>query len=104
MNTDTPLPPDEPPRKNPPDGAMIDYISGQRRVGPVTLEIVDADGKSVRKYSSTDPESSRSIRRLAPFPPYWLRHAARAARQRPACTGSLWDLHYHAAARRRRAD
>ena len=34
INTDTPLPPDEPVGENPPDGAMIDYSLGKdRRAG-----------------------------------------------------------------------
>src|SRR3982750_856808 len=44
MNTDTPLPPDEPASKNPPDGAILDYYLGAAASGPVTLEILDAAG------------------------------------------------------------
>ncbi|MGH7120423.1 MAG: WD40/YVTN/BNR-like repeat-containing protein, partial [Acetobacteraceae bacterium] len=44
-NTDTPLPPDEPLGKNPPDGAIMDYYLAQPASGPVTLEILDAKGK-----------------------------------------------------------
>ena len=55
MNTDTPLPPDEPAGENPPDGAVIDYYLGSATSGPVTLEIRDAAGQVVRRYSSTDP-------------------------------------------------
>src|SRR5437660_1615064 len=36
MNTDTPLPPDEPAGKNPPDGAIIDYYLGTEASGAVT--------------------------------------------------------------------
>src|SRR5579864_4485842 len=36
MNTDTPLPPDEPAGQNPPDGAMIDYYLGAAASGEVT--------------------------------------------------------------------
>src|SRR6266536_513563 len=38
-NTDTPLPPEEPAGKNPPDGAIIDYVLKSKATGPVTLEI-----------------------------------------------------------------
>ena len=41
MNTDTPLPPDEPAAQNPPDGAIVDYYLGAASSGPVTLEILD---------------------------------------------------------------
>src|SRR5439155_1233978 len=53
-NTDTPLPPDEPTAENPPDGAIIDYSLAEASSTPVTLEILDAQGKIVRKFSSTD--------------------------------------------------
>ena len=54
MNTDTPLPPEEPAGKNPPDGAIIDYVLQSAAGGPVTLEIDDATGKLVRSFSSDD--------------------------------------------------
>src|ERR1019366_4103824 len=50
-----PLPADEPAGENPPDGAIIDYALPQRAHVPVTLEIVDAKGGLVRRYSSDDP-------------------------------------------------
>src|SRR6185436_5073853 len=55
MNTDTPLPPDEPASENPPDGAVIDYYVGPAGASVVTLEIRDAAGSVVRHYSSADP-------------------------------------------------
>ena len=54
MNTDTPLPPDEPAGQNPPDGAVIDYWLKADAAQPVKLEILDARGKVVRHYASTD--------------------------------------------------
>src|SRR5690242_4383657 len=54
LNTDTPLPPDEPAGENPPDGAMIDYSLAKDSTGAVTIEIKDSKGATVRKYSSTD--------------------------------------------------
>jgi len=52
-NSDTPLPPEEPAGKNPPDGAMIEYVlaSDAKRV---TIEIVDGAGKVVRTFASDD--------------------------------------------------
>src|SRR5207302_11010642 len=38
LNTDTPLPPDEPAGDNPPDGAMIDYFLLNDANRPVTIE------------------------------------------------------------------
>src|SRR5437868_7233361 len=56
-NTDTPIPPDEPLAENPPHGALIDYFLAHDASSPVTLEILDAQGKVVRRYSSDDPPS-----------------------------------------------
>jgi hypothetical protein len=52
-NTDTPIPPDEAAGTNPPDDA-VNYMLGAP-AGMVTLEILDAAGKLVRRYSTSDP-------------------------------------------------
>jgi photosystem II stability/assembly factor-like uncharacterized protein len=71
-NTDTPLPADEPAGENPPDGAILDYALAQDAKGPVTLEIMDAKGALVRRYSSDDPvtPSAEDLRKNL-IPPYW---------------------------------
>jgi len=71
-NTDTPLPADEPAGENPPDGAIIDYALPQGAQGPVTLEIVDAKGGLVRRYSSDDPATppAEELRKDL-IPAYW---------------------------------
>src|SRR5216683_207614 len=43
-NPDTPLPPEFPAGKNPPDGAIIDYYLASAAKGPVTLDIVTSEG------------------------------------------------------------
>jgi len=90
MNTDTPLPPDEPQMENPPDGAVIDYYLGSAARGPVTLEVRDAAGKVVRKFSSADPVPPPDPK-LA-IPAYWVRPpqtlSAEAGMHR-----FLWDMH-----------
>lgn len=53
-NTDTPLPHEEPVGKNPPDGVMIDYYLPAGGAKVVTVEIREADGRLVRKWSSAD--------------------------------------------------
>jgi hypothetical protein len=53
-NSDTPLPPDEPRSKNPPDGAMLEYYLG-KDAKQVTITVADAAGKVVRTFSSDDP-------------------------------------------------
>ena len=45
----TPLPPEEPTAKNPPDGAIIDYYL-PTAAKSLTLEISDSSGKLVRRY------------------------------------------------------
>jgi photosystem II stability/assembly factor-like uncharacterized protein len=90
MNTDTPLPPEEPAGQNPPDGAIIDYYLNQPAGGTVTLEIKDLAGKLVRKYSSTDlPYEMPPVN----VPMYWIRPqqilSANAGAHR-----FLWDMHY----------
>jgi photosystem II stability/assembly factor-like uncharacterized protein len=74
VNTDTPLPPEEPAGKNPPDGAIIDYTL-QSAAGPVKLQILDASGKIVRAFSSTDkPEASmEELGKELNVPLYWIR-------------------------------
>ncbi|MGA2383299.1 MAG: hypothetical protein ABSG61_07675 [Gemmatimonadales bacterium] len=48
----TPLQWDEPQAPNPPSGAAIDYWLKADASGPVTLEILDASGTSLRTFSS----------------------------------------------------
>jgi photosystem II stability/assembly factor-like uncharacterized protein len=53
-NDPTPWPPELPAGENPPPGAIVDYYlpSG---VDEVKLEVLNAEGKVIRTYSSTDP-------------------------------------------------
>ncbi|MGH9398200.1 MAG: WD40/YVTN/BNR-like repeat-containing protein [Terriglobia bacterium] len=94
-NTDTPLPPDVPAGKNPPDGAIIDYNLAQSASGLVMLEILDAKGKLVRSYSSADKmgESITKLKKTLQIPVYWIR----PSKALPADAGMhrwVWDLHY----------
>jgi photosystem II stability/assembly factor-like uncharacterized protein len=91
--TDTPLPPDEPAGQNPPDGAAIDYSLPAAVQGPVTLEVVDAQNKVVRRYASNDAsEATQQELEKQLIPLYWLRMPATL----PATEGMhrwVWDLH-----------
>ncbi len=93
--TDTPVPPDEPFAANPPDGTILDYYLPHTS-SPVTLEILDARGQLVRKFSSTDkPDATEEELKKQLIPLYWLRpfHALSSD------TGMhrwVWDLHYPA--------
>jgi len=95
-NTDTPLPPDEPFAENPPDGAVIDYYLAQTNTAPVTLEILDARGRVVRKFSSTDQaEITEQELRKQLIPIYWLK-PFRALSADAGMHRWVWDLHYPA--------
>lgn len=61
----TPLQKDEPQAENPPNGATIDYYLKHKASGPVTLEILDANGRSVAMFSS-DPAAVTPSRRRRP--------------------------------------
>jgi photosystem II stability/assembly factor-like uncharacterized protein len=91
LYTDTPLPPDEPGGENPPDGAVIHYALKENTSGPVTLEILDQAGKTVRRYSDGDPFEIPTPA-TAPVPLYWYRPPQKLE----ASAGLhrfLWDMH-----------
>ena len=92
LNTDTPLPPDEPAGENPPDGAMIDYFLTKDANGPVTIEIKDRTGQLVRKYSSADKTVEANPKRLR-IPSYWIR-PAQFVSTKAGMHRFLWDMHY----------
>ncbi len=56
----TPTQKDEPQAQNAPNGATIDYFLTATATGPVTLEILDASGTSLRKFSS-DPAAETGV-------------------------------------------
>jgi len=92
MNTDTPWPLDEPRTPNPPEGAMIDYLLKSTAQGPVTIEILDAAGRQVRRYSSTD-RAEPVTAATAAVPLYWYRPPQPLATT-PGMHRFCWDLHY----------
>jgi photosystem II stability/assembly factor-like uncharacterized protein len=92
LNTDTPLPPDEPAGENPPDGAMIDYFLSKDASSPVTIEIKDGKGRLVRKYSSADPPVRTHPNRLR-IPGYWIR-PPQSFSTKAGMHRFLWDMHY----------
>ena len=59
--TGTPLQADEPKAPNPPAGAILDYWLKVAASGPVTLEILDAKGKTVRRFSSGDKHAAPDL-------------------------------------------
>jgi len=91
MNTDTPLPPDEPTAENPPDGAILDYYLGPAASGTVTLEILAAGGALVRRYASTDPPEAPLTGQQVPD--YWPR-PPQPLSAAPGLHRFVWDLRY----------
>ncbi|HEY7789655.1 MAG TPA: hypothetical protein VIC33_04010 [Vicinamibacterales bacterium] len=55
MNDPTEWPRELPHADNPPPGGLIDYYLAANASGPVQLDVLDASGKVIRSYSSTDP-------------------------------------------------
>lgn len=87
----TPLPADEPQASNPSRGAYIDYYLNQPASEAVTLEIRDAHGKIVRRYSSEEKPPKQPQDR--PIAPRWIPKpqilSAQAGMHR-----FVWDLRY----------
>jgi photosystem II stability/assembly factor-like uncharacterized protein len=95
-NTDTPLPPEVPAGKNPPDGAILDYYLASAASGAVRLEIFDAQDHLVRRYTSVD--KAVPLEELAakhPISMYWVR-PTRILSGAAGMHRFVWDLHYPA--------
>lgn len=88
-NTDTPLPPEEPAGQNPPEGALIDYYLPNDNSN-IILEILDAKGTVVRKFSGND-----TLYKIPPvdIPLYWIRPQQILSAKKGAHR-IVWDLHY----------
>ena len=89
MYPDTPVPQEEPAGQNPPDGAIVDYFL-QQKAGSISLEILDANGTLVRKYTDKD-----TLYKIPPvnIPLYWIRPQTTLSGE----AGShrfVWDIHY----------
>ncbi|MDR3747876.1 MAG: hypothetical protein P4M04_06965 [Acidobacteriota bacterium] len=65
----SPMPPEEPAAKNPPDGAVLDYYL-RSKAKLVTLEIFDAGNKLVRRYSSAQKRDEKRL--PLPIAERWL--------------------------------
>ncbi len=90
----SPMPRDEALAENPPVGAMIDYYLKSPASGPVLIEILDARGQVIRRYSSEDKAPAVKPETLD-FPAFWRP----APKPLPASAGMhrwIWDLHYTA--------
>jgi hypothetical protein len=61
----TPTQKDEPEAENPPNGAIVDYYLKSGATGPVTIEILNGAGATVRRFSSGDPVPPVNVNTLA---------------------------------------
>ena len=66
---ETPLPPEVPASPNPPDGAILYYDLKSAPSSPITIEIHDARGKLVRRFTSATPAPDKTIKNA---PDYWF--------------------------------
>jgi photosystem II stability/assembly factor-like uncharacterized protein len=90
-NQDTPLPPEIPAGKNPPDGAVLNYFLSNKATEVVELEIRDADGNLVRAYSSAEmPKESEGTPYVAE---YWLARPQRLSNN-AGMHRFVWNLRY----------
>ena len=89
MNNDTPLPPETPAAANPPDGAIIDYYL-KTQAHDITLEIHDAKGQLVRRFTTT-PEPGPTQPPNAPD--YWFKPEPSLATA-AGLNRFVWDLRY----------
>ena len=92
-STDMPWPKEEPVGENPPDGSAIDFVLGSP-VDSTALEILDARGRMVRRFSSNDsmPWSVPPIAQ-APVPLYWYKQPTVLPRTQ-GIHRFYWDVHY----------
>lgn len=87
----TPLPPEEPQAKNPPRGAYIDYYLPRPAGGELILEVLDTDGKTVRRFSSRDKQPNPPTN--VPIAPRWFPRREHLSEE-PGMHRFVWDLRY----------
>ncbi|MBV9081777.1 MAG: hypothetical protein JOZ62_03815 [Acidobacteriaceae bacterium] len=87
----TPLPADEPQAENPARGAYLDYYLRNRAAGEVTLQISDARGNVIRRYSSGD-KPPRTPQDVA-IAPRWFPKPQELSEE-PGLHRFVWDLRF----------
>lgn len=88
----TPFPKDEPQADNPPNGALIDYYLKADASTPVTLEILNAQGQSVRRFSSADTPPKLDLQTM-PISPDWTPTVVMLS-NRAGMRRFVWNLHH----------
>jgi len=90
-NQDTPLPPEVPAGKNPPDGAILNYVLPANASGEIQLGIYDAEEKLVQSFSSAaalkEPEETPFVAQ------YWIGHQ-QALSKSAGMHRFVWNLRY----------
>ena len=90
-NQDTPLPPEVPAGKNPPNGAILNYVLPANASGEIQLGIYDAEEKLVQSFSSAaapkEPEETPFVAQ------YWIGHQ-QALSKSAGMHRFVWNLRY----------
>src|SRR5229473_3052108 len=90
-NQNTPLPPEVPAGKNPPDGAILNYSLPANSGGDIQMEIYDADEKLVRSFSSVSvPRETEEVPFVAE---YWIAHPQPLSKE-AGMHRFVWNLRY----------
>ncbi len=87
----TPVPPEEPQAQNPPRGAYLDYYLRDNASGEITLEILDARGKTIRRFSSGDKPIKPPAN--VPIAPRWFPKPQELSEE-AGMHRFVWDLRY----------
>ena len=87
----TPIQLDEPQAPNSPAGLVIDYNLAGAAATPVVLEIADASGNVVRRYSSSDHPHDTDPSTVD-ISPWWITHDPVPSAD-PGAHRFVWDFH-----------
>jgi photosystem II stability/assembly factor-like uncharacterized protein len=79
--------------KNPPPGAIIDYYLDEDVQGPITLNILDAKGDTVRHFTSNTPTFKSIPEDQLRVPVWWPRHPRKLSSKKGEHR-FVWNLHY----------
>ncbi|HEY6337679.1 MAG TPA: hypothetical protein VIW68_04225 [Candidatus Sulfotelmatobacter sp.] len=92
MNQDTPLPPETPAGKNPPEGAIIDYFLKDAPRGDIKLSIYDSENNLVREFTDVPPAFDKTPPNI---PNYWFAKPPSLSKK-AGLNRFAWDLRYPA--------
>jgi photosystem II stability/assembly factor-like uncharacterized protein len=89
-NADTPFPPEAPHSLNPPEGVILYYSLSAAPSGPVTIDIIDSSGTTLRHLSSVAAPAVKEAAR-PPHPNWWVR-PPEALPAEAGLNRANWDL------------